>query len=69
MTEMVSHLTLFTVLHAEGKKSQQVLASSIESAMDMFHKAHPDDHIYSVLVGDQTVHYGETDATTEFESA
>ena len=64
MTEMVSHLTLFTILHAEGKKSQQVLASSIEAAMKVFHDKYPDDYIYSVLVGDQTVHYGDENDTS-----
>ena len=65
MTEMVSHLTLFTVTHAGGEKAQQVLASSIESAMEIFYEKHPDARIHGVLVGDQIVHYGEPDATTE----
>lgn len=68
MTEMVSHLTLFTITYSDSQKAQQVLASSIEAAMKVFHEKYPDEHINGVLVGDQMVHYGESHEVITSES-
>ena len=62
-------MTLYTinyVLEGCGREaSQQVLASSFKSAMNMFHKSHSTALITHVDVGDRTIVYGEEDEITE----
>lgn len=61
MTEMVSHLTLYTVINfqeGQGMGEQHVLASSVESAIEIFYKANQGARLDGVKVGDQVIHYG-----------
>ena len=62
-------MTLYTINYVlEGcgtEISQQVLASSFKSAMNMFHEAHSTALITHVDVGDRTIVYGEEDEITE----
>ena len=65
-------MTLYTISYVlEGCGTQRalnVLASSFESAMKMFHKAHPDSLITHVTVGEKTIMYEEANEITESDS-
>ena len=55
-------LTLYMVVNfqeGKGAGEQHVLASSVESAIELFRKGNPGAHIESVLVGDRVLYYGD----------
>ena len=71
MTEMVSHLTLYVVVYwqkGEGTEEQQVLASTMESAMSLVREKHPGTFIEKVRVSNHVVYWGDAREVTESES-